>query len=69
MVTHINAVNLITLGIADITIKGTPTEAEGTYKNVIKEIDVSCHNNSSAYPPSPSGQVLQKTNKNIRTPM
>ena len=63
VMTDINTMNLVTLRITDIAIKGTPTEAEWTDKDIIEEKDIERHNQTAAYPPRPTGSVLKKSLK------
>jgi hypothetical protein len=51
-------VNLVALGIADVAIEGTPTEAEGTDEEVVEEPDIGRNDSQSAYPPAPGGDTL-----------
>ena len=69
MVADVDAVDFVAFGIADVTIEGTEAESEGTYEEIIEEVDVGGEHCRSAKPPCPPGQVLQQTNKDIRTPV
>jgi hypothetical protein len=40
--------NLVALRVTDFPIKGTPTEAEGAYEDVIEEIDIDSNDRQSA---------------------
>ena len=58
IMTYVDAVNLIALGIRYITIKGTPTESERRDKEIIEEINIKEDNDRTAEPPCPSGHTL-----------
>ena len=58
IVTDIYAVDIITLGITDLAIKGLPTQTIGRYKEIIEKPNVESGNRKTAYPPSPIGQSL-----------
>src|SRR5574344_433247 len=51
IMTDINTVYLITFGIGDITIKGTPTATEGTDEEIIESENISDDNETTTKPP------------------
>ena len=44
MVRYIDAVNLVTLRVADIAIEGTPAKTKRSYEEIVEEPDVGCNN-------------------------
>ncbi len=67
VVADVDAVDFVAVGIVDLTIEGTPAKAERTNKDIVEEKDIDSDNGNTAYPPRPTGEVLQETNKDIRT--
>ena len=63
IVTDIYAVDIITLGITDLAIKGLPTQTIGRYKEIIEKPNVESGNRKTAYPPRPTRHMAQKTYK------
>jgi hypothetical protein len=58
MMTDVDTMNLVALGIAHVAIKGTPAESERTYKEIIEKVNVYRHNSTAAYPIRPPGHML-----------
>ena len=69
MVGDVDAVDLVAFGIAHIAVEGAPTEAEGADEEVVEEPDIARHDDTAANPPAPRGNLLEQTNKNVRTLM
>ena len=65
MVGDVDAVDLVTLRIADVAIEGTPTKTERSDEEIVEEPHVADDYSGSAYPPSPVGYPPQQTHKDI----
>ena len=66
MMGDVDAVDLVALGIADITVEGAPTETEGGHEEIIEEPDVTRNNRDAAQPPSPGRNLLKQADNKIR---
>jgi hypothetical protein len=58
MVGDVDAVDLVAFGIVDGAIECSPTEAEGSHKEIIEEPDVTQDDGTATDPPSPGWYPL-----------
>ena len=58
IVADIDTTNLVAFRVADITIEASPAEAKRSYEDILEKIDIDGNDRQSAYPPSPTRQVL-----------